>query len=131
MRNHPFSVRFSSDLDNSENLRRIVKRLPMHLGTKLADIAYFISEPVRGTDPGREPHFSDLAKFVDEKSRVASSMYGVDLTKKTIQSKHEKASPSKNQNNTVKITTLATNSEGGVKHERKCSCCSGTCIALA
>ena len=41
------------------------------------------------------------------------------------------ASPCKNQNTGVKITTLATNSEGGVKYERKCSCCSGTCIDLA
>ena len=71
----------------------------MHLRTKWADIAYFISEPVRGTDPGREPRFSDLTKFVDEKSHVASSMYSVDLTKETIQSKYEGASPSKNQNN--------------------------------
>ena len=91
----------------------------------MGNIAYFIS------DPGRMPRFSDLAKFVDEKSRVASSMYDVDLTKETIQSKHEGASPSKNQNNGVKITTLATNGEGGVKYERKCICCSGTCIDSA
>ena len=80
---------FSSDVDKSENLRRIVKRSPVHLRTKWADIAYFISEPVRGTDPGRVPYFSDLAKLVDEKSPVASWLYGVDLTKETIQSKHE------------------------------------------
>ena len=86
---------FSSDIDNSENLRRIVKRLPMHLRTKWADIAYVISEPDKGTDPGRDPRFSDLAKFVDERSRVANSMYGVDLTKETIPSKHEGASPTK------------------------------------
>ena len=42
-------------------------------------------------------------------------MYGVDLTKETIPSKHEGAWPNKNQNNGVKITTLAINSEGGVK----------------
>ena len=41
-------------------------------------------------DPGREPRFSDLAKFVDEKSRVASSMYCVDLTKENSQ--NERAS---------------------------------------
>ena len=51
---------FSSDVDNSENLRRIVKRLPMHLRTKWVDVAYLISEPVRGTNPGRKPRFSDL-----------------------------------------------------------------------
>lgn len=61
---------------------------------------------------------------MDEKSRVASSMYGVDLTKKHSQSKHDRASSGRNQNNGVKITTLATNSEGEeVKHERKCCCC--------
>ena len=60
-------------------------------------------------------------------------MYGVDLTKETIQSKHEGASPSKNQNNGVRITTLATNNEGGggVKYEIECSCCSGRCTDLA
>ena len=42
---------FSSDIDNSENLRRIVKRLPMHLRTKWADIAYVISE-LGGQTPG-------------------------------------------------------------------------------
>ena len=78
-------------------------------------------------DPGREPHISDLAKFVDEKSRAASSMYGVDLTKENSQSKYERASPGKNQDNGVKVTILAVNSKGEVKTERKCICCSGTC----
>ncbi|CAC5361142.1 unnamed protein product [Mytilus coruscus] len=64
---------FNSDIDNSENLRCIVKRLPMHMRTRWVDIAHSISES------GREPGFSDLAKFVDEKSRIASSMYGYDL----------------------------------------------------
>ena len=92
----------------------------MHLRTKWVDVAYLISESVRGTNPGREPRFSDLANFVDEKSPVASSMYGVDLTKENSQSKHDRASSGKNQNNGVKITTLATSSEGEeVKHERK------------
>ena len=60
---------------------------------------------------------------MDEKSRVASSMHGVNLTKENSQSKHDRASSGKNQNHGVKITTLATNSEGEkVKHERKCCC---------
>ena len=37
---------FSSDVDNSENLRRIVKRLPMHLRSIWVDVAYLISEPL-------------------------------------------------------------------------------------
>ena len=82
-------------------------------------------------DPGREPRFSDLAKFVDEKSRVASSMFGVDLTKENSQSNHDRATPGKNQNNGAKVTTLAANSKGEVKTERKCICCSGTCLDVA
>ncbi|CAC5402358.1 unnamed protein product [Mytilus coruscus] len=44
---------FNSDIDNSENLRCIVKRLPMHMRTRWVDIAHSISES------GREPRFSD------------------------------------------------------------------------
>ena len=49
---------------------------------------------------------------MDEKLRVASSVYGVDLTKENSQSKHDRASSGKNQNNGVKITTLATTVKG-------------------
>ena len=70
---------FASDVDNTENLRRIVKRLPMHLRAKWVDVAHSINEPASGRH-GREPRFSDLAKFVDENSRIASSIYGLDLT---------------------------------------------------
>lgn len=83
----------------------------MHLRTKWADIAYSICKPIKGTDPRRELRFSYLAKFVNEKSCVTSSMYGVDLTKEITQSKHKRASPCKNHSNGVKITTLATSSE--------------------
>ena len=110
-----------------------MKRLPMHLRSKWADVAHSINEPLTGT-PGREPRFSDLSKFVDEKSRVASSMYGLDLARETSQSKSERSSDGKHQNNgeKVKVTTLTTNSEGeSVKREHKCGCCSGTCSDLA
>ena len=77
---------FASDVDNSEHLRRVVKRLPMHLGARWADVAHSINEPALGY-PGREAKFSDLAKFVDEKSRVASSMYGLDLSRENTPNK--------------------------------------------
>ena len=73
-----------------------------------------------------------LARFVDnENSRAASSMYGVDLTKEKNQSKYWRVSPGKTQNNGVKVTTLAVQSKGQVKAERKCICCSGTCSDVA
>lgn len=66
---------------------------------------------------GYTPRFSDLAKFVDEKTHVTCSMYGVDMTKENSQSKHDRASSGRNKNNGVKIITLATNSVGDeVKH---------------
>ena len=119
------------DVNNIENLRRIVKRLPMHLRAKWVDVAHSINETASGR-LGREPTFSDLAKFVDEKSRVASSMYGLDLTKETPQSKGSNGSASRQQGTRqVKVTTLAKSSDNEtVKHERKCGCCSGTCSNL-
>ena len=52
----------------------------MHLKAKWVDVAHSINEPDSGRH-GREPRFSDLAKFVDEKSCIASLMYGLDLTR--------------------------------------------------
>lgn len=43
----------------------------MHLTTNWVEIAHLI------TESGREPRFSDLVKFVDERSRIANSMYGL------------------------------------------------------
>ena len=59
-------------------------------------------------------------------------MYGLDLTKENPQSKGSNGSASKQQGTgQVKITTLAISSNNEtVKHERKCSCCSGTCSNL-
>ena len=121
---------FASDVDNSENLRCVVKRLPMHLRAKRADVAYSINEPASGS-PGREARFSDLAKFVDDKSRIASSMYGLDLARENKQSKGGRGPPGKhqsNEDNKVKVTTLAISTESETaKSQRKCGCCSGTC----
>ena len=123
---------FASDVDNTENLRRIVKRLPMHLRAKWVDVAHSINEPASGRH-GREPRFSDLAKFVDEKSRIASSMYGLDLTRENSQFKGSKGSPSKQQGNgEVNVNTLVITSENQtVNRKRKCGCCSGTCFKLS
>ncbi|CAG2233547.1 unnamed protein product [Mytilus edulis] len=120
---------FNSDIDNSENLRCIVKRLPMHMRTRWVDIAHSISES------GREPRFSDLAKFVDEKSRIASSMYGYDLCRENNQSKTDnRVFTSKHHNNDTvksKVTMLSTQSlNNTAKYEHKCNCCTGTCVDL-
>ena len=108
-----------SDIDNTDNLRRIVKRLPMHVRGRWVDVAHSISES------GREPRFSDLVKFVDEKARVAASMYGLDLAResshgKILETKVNKPNPvfSMYKND---VTTLDTNSFGEkYMYARKC-----------
>ncbi|XP_053381765.1 uncharacterized protein LOC128549256 [Mercenaria mercenaria] len=120
-------IGFVSDIDNSENLRRLVRRLPMHLRTKWADIAHSIYES------GREPSFSDLTRFIDERSRVASSVYGIDIVKENVQYKGTKQ-PHILPGNVVKdrVTTLSTCTENEKpKFERKCSGCFGSCIDIA
>ena len=61
---------FTSDLNSTETMRNIVRRLPAHLQTKWTEEAFKI------TRKNREPHFGDLCTFVEEKAEVANSMYG-------------------------------------------------------
>lgn len=49
------------------NLRRIVRRLPMHMRTRWVDIAHDIN-----VKSDREPKFSDLVCFVNKMSQTAS-----------------------------------------------------------
>ncbi|CAG2222474.1 unnamed protein product [Mytilus edulis] len=116
---------FISDIDNSDNLRKIVKRLPMHLRVKWVDIAHSI------TESGREPRFTDLTKFIDQKSRIAVSMYGLDLTKERADIKGSSGMRNKPHDYVrEKVSTYATNNlhtSENVTHEQKCICCNGTC----
>ncbi|CAG2214645.1 unnamed protein product [Mytilus edulis] len=116
---------FISDIDNSDNLRKIVKRLPMHLRVKWVDIAHSI------TESGREPRFTDLTKFIDQKSRIAASMYGLDLTKERADIKGSSGMRNKPHDYVrERVSTYATNNlhtSENVKHEQKCICCNGTC----
>ena len=57
---------YASDLNNSENLLRIVRRLPMHLRTKWVDRADQIIEA------GTESLFSDLVRFMEKRARMVN-----------------------------------------------------------
>jgi hypothetical protein len=104
---------FSCEIDNSQNLRRIVKRLPMHLRSKWVEIAHMINES------GREPKFSDQARFVDEKSRVANSMhmYGIDIVKenRSLKVEHKTSGRSYAEKPSKDITTLTTQSNTEIR----------------
>ncbi|XP_053389199.1 uncharacterized protein LOC128552201 [Mercenaria mercenaria] len=123
---------FKSDIDNTDNLRRIVRRLPMHVRGKWVDIAHSI------TEFGREPGFSDLVKFVEEKARIATSLYGLDLANekshgKIVEDRTFKSKPSlaPRRNNVVSFATNSTVNNSMCKPSRKCYCCSGSCKDLA
>jgi hypothetical protein len=80
---------YRADLDNSENLLQIVRRLPMHLRSKWADKADSIIED------GEEPRFDDLAAFIERQARVASTMYGQDLAVPTKKVPNHSPTPRK------------------------------------
>ena len=116
-----------SDVDNSENLRKIVRRLPLHLRTKWTDIAHTIYEICR------EPNFLDLSKFVDERVRVASSIYGIDVVQETWKSKNSKPQNMSSENVAKKkTTTLSSFTEDETPgYDKECSCCSGKCAHIS
>ena len=118
---------FSSDIDNTENLRCIVRRLPTHIRVKWVEVAHNINES------GRVPRFSDLSKFVDEKSRIANSMYSYDLCKNNdfIKKETRNSSGKYYSNDRPKVTTLNTHTEENGHESSKCICCSGNCAELS
>lgn len=64
---------FMSDVNNTENLRKIVRRLPLHIRSKWVERASSLIEQ------GVEPSFDHLLTFVKERSVVSNTMYGYDL----------------------------------------------------
>ncbi|CAG2250996.1 unnamed protein product [Mytilus edulis] len=118
---------YVSDIDNTDNLRKIVKRLPMHLRVKWVDIAHSI------TENGREPRFSDLANFIDKKSRLASSMFGLDLVRENSNTYRKDIDKHTDMNTREKVSTFASNNMYDSKattQDHKCICCNGTCNNL-
>ncbi|CAG2248710.1 unnamed protein product [Mytilus edulis] len=118
---------YVSDIDNTDNLRKIVKRLPMHLRVKWVDIAHSI------TENGREPRFSDLANFIDKKSRLASSMFGLDLVRENSNTYRKDIDKRTDMNTREKVSTFASNNmyvSKATTQDRKCIYCNGTCNNL-
>lgn len=118
---------FVSDIDNTENLRRIVKRLPMHLRVKWADFPNTILES------GREPRFKDLSGFVEGRARVGSSMYGIDLVKESTVSNGVNGpgnTSTRHIDSNSKVITLSTQGESVSTSDKPCCCCTGSCRDL-
>ena len=110
---------FNSDINNSENIRKVARRLPYALRCKWTDHAYTI------TETGREPKFSDLTRFVERRAQVASSIYGEDLARE------ERSQSTKNRPQLrERRAAFAIEAKPQAARERKCHFCSGACANL-
>ncbi|XP_078382246.1 uncharacterized protein LOC144664919 [Oculina patagonica] len=103
---------YEADVNSSENLVKIVKRLPVHLQSKWADRAGTLT--LAGIN---EPTFTHLAGFVEEKALLANTMYGR-IVGSTPDKERSSKPPSKVKPPSSKGSTFATQSEvvaGGVQ----------------
>ncbi|XP_045213227.2 uncharacterized protein LOC123564038 [Mercenaria mercenaria] len=100
-------IGFVSDINNTENLKKIVRRLPMHIRSKWAERASKLIEQ------GTEPNFNDLLTFVHERAIVANTMYGQDLASasKGMYTAKVKSAP-KGTSPRDKYVTLSTSTSG-------------------
>ena len=106
---------YAADLNNCDNLLKIVRRLPMQLRGKWVNRADSILES------GLEPTFSDLAIFVERCARVTSNMYGLDLAQQ-----YESTGPKIPTRPVLhqRVTTLATSMESP-ESVTECMMCAG------
>lgn len=95
-------IGFNSDISNSENLKKIVRRLPLHVRSKWVEKASSIIEQ------GFEPNFNDLLAFVRKRATVANTMYGIDLADATKASQISKQKLKSDTNRREKFVTLST-----------------------
>ena len=98
---------FEADINSSDNLVKIVKRLPVHLQSKWADKAGTLIQN------GKEPRFDHLVKFVEERSTLANTMYGQlvgSSPDKDNSTKHKPARPPTSiQRRATTFTTTSSN----------------------
>jgi hypothetical protein len=96
---------YRADIDSSDNLIKVVKRLPFHLQSRWADKA---GKLIQGCI---EPRFEHLTKFVEERALLASTMYGQIVGSVPIRDNNAKFKPTRKPNySPVTATTLMTQS---------------------
>ncbi|XP_060589840.1 uncharacterized protein LOC132744996 [Ruditapes philippinarum] len=96
---------FMSDVNNTENLRKIVRRLPLHIRSQWVERASSLIEQ------GLEPSFNHLLTFVRERSIVANTMYGHDLANESKQTVNSQRNSHINPPQRNKVVTLSTGSD--------------------
>ncbi len=98
-------LKYTADLNSTDNLLKIVRRLPIHLRAKWAEKADSYIER------GAEPTFENLTDFIETRARVAGTLYGQELARINSQEP-----PKKDMNvHKPRGTTLATQSSNTPK----------------
>ena len=116
---------FTAEIDNSENLKKIVARLPSYLKSKWVEKAYRINEQ------GRSVSFKDLSEFVLERANIENSMYGQEYAnevKQRAQNKPQQSRGTGNRPNFNRNVGTAFTTAGG--REYPCRCCGGKCTRV-
>ncbi|XP_014675114.1 PREDICTED: uncharacterized protein LOC106815198 [Priapulus caudatus] len=120
---------YQADMNNTENLRKIVRRLPFHIRARWVDKAD------RFLEAGVEPNFAHLTEFVEERARVANTAYGHDLnaspahnSKPALRNSHSsrRGTSFSMQGNNVGHTDYNRVSDSGRWRNNSCPCCSGS-----
>ena len=111
---------FAAEIDNSENMKKIVARLPSYMKSKWVEKAYRINET------GRSVKFKDLYEFVLERAMIENSLYGQEYANESKQRQNKnsqsRGSAQRSNANRSTGTTFSTT----VK-EYPCRCCGGKC----
>ena len=114
------SMEFSAEIDNTETLRRIVRRLPYKIKEKWAEISHAIMVTKK-----RPAKFDELAEFVETQYDIAFSIFGREAqsTNRANQTRDQSLLPRAKQ-----ATALVSTQQ---QSPQKCAACQGDCAELA
>ena len=110
-------MKYEADIDSIDTLKKVVKRLPAYLQTKWAETS---SKLIKDE---KEPRFSYLANFVEDKASVANTTFG-----RLVGSKPDSAARDNKPKATgagasplTKVTSLATTTNSPSKNRPSCT----------
>ena len=103
---------YKADLNNSENLLKIVRKLPNYIRGK------WVYQADRIIMSGKEPNFSNLTSFVEDRARAANNVFYEDLNVPLPKPKSKTQTTLRN-----KLTTMATASMSDNMDGRKYKIC--------
>ena len=108
-----------TEMNNYETIIKIARRLPQHLRAKWVEKADQIIER------GSEPTFHDLSVFIDNRARVANTLYGQSLLEppKEPHSQSYSTKPTSKKRATTLVTQNDTSKKPTIDDKKQCWLC--------